>query len=183
MWRNVLRTFIASLCVCTPFKAMAIDLTPLWDFSRPDISEQRFRSALKDASPEDALILQTQIARTYGLRKDFKTARQILQSIEPQIAAAGCEPRTRYYLELGRTYASATHTADEQAAENREAARAAFQRALDGARAGQLDGLTIDAIHMMAFIDTAPADQLKWGQQALAVVEVSSQPAAKRWEP
>jgi tetratricopeptide (TPR) repeat protein len=161
---------------------MAIDLTTLWDFSRPDVSEQRFRAALKDASNDDALILQTQIARTYGLRKDFKGAREILQSIEPQIATAGAEPKARYYLELGRTYASAAHTAEQQTTQTREMARAAYQRALDEARAGQLDGLAIDAIHMMAFIDTAPADQLKWGQQALAVVEASGQPAARRWE-
>ena len=35
---------------------------------------------------------------------------------------------------------------------------------------------------MFAFIDTAPAQQLEWGRQALAVVEASTQPAAKRWE-
>jgi len=162
---------------------MAIDLTPLWDFSRPDVSEQRFRAALNGASNDDALILQTQIARTYGLRKDFKTARSILQSIEPQIAAASAESKARYYLELGRTYGSATHTAEQQTAQDRETARAAFQRALAEARSGQLDGLAIDAIHMMAFIDTTPADQLKWGEQALAIVEASTQPAAKRWEP
>jgi tetratricopeptide (TPR) repeat protein len=45
-----------------------------------------------------------------------------------------------------------------------------------------LDGLSIDAIHMLAFVDTSPADQLKWAQSALAVVESSTQPAAKRWE-
>ncbi len=48
---------------------MAIDLTPLWDFSQPDVSEQRFRAALRTASADDALVLQTQIARSYGLRK------------------------------------------------------------------------------------------------------------------
>lgn len=26
--------------------AMAIDLTPLWDFSRPEVSEQRLKAAL-----------------------------------------------------------------------------------------------------------------------------------------
>ena len=55
-------------------------------------------------------------------------------------------------------------------------------RALDEARAARLDNLAIDAIHMFAFIDTAPAEQLEWGRQALAVVEASTQPAAKRWE-
>lgn len=45
-----------------------------------------------------------------------------------------------------------------------------------------MDSLAVDAIHMLAFVDTAPADQLKWAQQVLTVVEQSEQPAAKRWE-
>ena len=46
----------------------------------------------------------------------------------------------------------------------------------------ELDGLAVDALHMLAFVDTEPADQLKWGQQALAIAQASSQPAAKKWE-
>jgi tetratricopeptide (TPR) repeat protein len=46
----------------------------------------------------------------------------------------------------------------------------------------QLDDLAIDAIHMLAFVDTDPLDQLKWGQAALTIVEASTQPAAKKWE-
>jgi tetratricopeptide (TPR) repeat protein len=161
---------------------MAIDVTPLWDFGKPDVSEQRFRAALEKATGDDALILQTQIARTYGLRKDFDKAREVLRSIEPQIRSAGPEARVRYDLELGRTYASATHSPELQTSGDKQTARAAYQRALDQARAAGLDGLSIDAIHMLAFVDTSPADQLKWAQSALAVVESSTQPAAKRWE-
>ncbi|HJW51629.1 MAG TPA: tetratricopeptide repeat protein [Burkholderiaceae bacterium] len=161
---------------------MAIDVTPLWNFSQPELSEQRFRDALQTASGDDALILQTQIARSYGLRKDFATARTLLRDIEPQIAQAGPEARVRYFLELGRTYASATHAPEQMTQQDRDLARAAYRRALDEARAARLDNLAIDAIHMFAFIDTAPAEQLEWGLQALAVVEASTQPAAKRWE-
>jgi Tfp pilus assembly protein PilF len=161
---------------------MALDLTTLWDFDRPEVSEQRFREALSRASGDDALILQTQIARTYGLRKDFDRARGILKDIEPAIGSAGGEARARYELELGRTYASATHPPEAQTPQNRERARSAYMAALAAARAAQLDGLSIDAIHMLAFVDTAPEDQLRWAREALAVVESSSQPAAKRWE-
>ncbi|MCW5636096.1 MAG: tetratricopeptide repeat protein [Rubrivivax sp.] len=35
---------------------------------------------------------------------------------------------------------------------------------------------------MMAFVDDTPADDLKWNRQALAMIEASSQPAAKAWE-
>lgn len=162
--------------------AMAIDLAPLWDFEKPDVSEQRFRDALRTATGDDALILQTQIARTHGLRKDFAKAREILEGIANRVPEAGAEVRVRYALELGRTYASATHAPNTQTPESKAQARAAYEEALRVAKADHLDGLAIDAIHMLAFVDTEPADQLRWGQEALAVVEASSQPAAKRWE-
>ncbi|MEO8187769.1 MAG: tetratricopeptide repeat protein [Burkholderiaceae bacterium] len=162
---------------------MAIDLSALWDFNNPAASEQRFLSALQTATGDDALILQTQIARTYGLRKEFARALALLSSIEAATRTAGPEARIRYELELGRTYASATHPPESLTPESRERARAAYRSALARATAVHLDDLAIDAIHMLAFVDPAPADQLKWGLQALAVVKVSTQVAAKRWEP
>jgi tetratricopeptide (TPR) repeat protein len=162
--------------------AMAIDLAALWDFSNPELSEQRFRSALETAAGDDALILQTQIARTYMLRNDFREARNLLQSIGPQGESAGPEVKVRYWLELGRTYASHRHFAESQTPESRQLARAAFTNALDIAREAKLDGLAIDAIHMFALVDTAPQDQLKRGLEALALVEASDQREAKQWE-
>ncbi|MBC5764610.1 tetratricopeptide repeat protein [Ramlibacter albus] len=161
---------------------MVIDVAPLWDFSKPEVSEQRFRDALATAQGDDVLVLQTQIARTYGIRKDFVRAREVLRVIEPAIARSGPEAQARYWLELGRTWSSATHPKESQTPEAVATARAAFQKSLDIARAGALDALAIDAIHMFAFLDTAPADQLKWGREALAVVLASQQPAAQRWQ-
>ncbi|MGW8225723.1 MAG: hypothetical protein ACWGOY_08315, partial [Anaerolineales bacterium] len=99
---------------------MALDISSLWDFNKPEISEERFRSALSTASGDDVLILQTQIARTYGLRSDFSKAQQILAEIEPQILNAGIEAKVRYYLESGRTYSSATHPPESQTDEVKE---------------------------------------------------------------
>ena len=175
-------TTLIALLLTSPY-AMAIDLTTLWDFRQPELSEQRFRAALANASGNDALILQTQIARTYGLRKDFAKTRELLQAVEPRMKAAGAEARTRFALELGRSYASATHPPETQTAETRALARQAYESALGVARSAKLDGLAIDAIHMLAFVDTAPADQLKWAQAALEVVEGSTQTGAKQWEP
>jgi hypothetical protein len=93
---------------------MAIDPAPLWDFSKPEVSEQRFRAALETATGDDALVLQTQIARTYGLRRDFSTAQDILRSVAKDIPTACSEVRTRYGLELGRTYASASRYVYEE---------------------------------------------------------------------
>lgn len=159
-----------------------IDVAPLWDFSKPEASEQRFRDALATAQGDDVLVLQTQIARSYGIRRDFARAREVLRSIEPAIERAGAEAQARYWLELGRTWSSATHPKESQTPDAVQSARQAFQRSLEVARSGGLDALAIDAIHMFAFIDTAPADQLKWGREALAVVLSSQQPAAQRWQ-
>jgi len=176
------RLLLAVSFAATAWTAMAIDLNPLWNFDDPGQSEQRFRAALATATGDDAIILQTQIARSYGLRGDFAKAREILKGLEPQLLAAGAEARTRHSLELGRTYASAAHPPETQTSAAKEQAREAYQRAYEVAKRGELDGLAVDALHMLAFVDTEPADQLKWGQQALAIAQASSQPAAKKWE-
>jgi len=162
---------------------MAIDLNPLWNFDDPAQSEQRLRSALLSASGDDAFILQTQIARSYGLRADFAKAQEILKNLEPKLQTADAEGRTRYWLELGRTYSSATHSPDSQTSDAKKSARTAYEQAFESAKTAHLDGLAIDALHMLAFVDTAPADQLKWSREALAISQASSQGPAKRWEP
>lgn len=161
---------------------MAIELATLWDHSKPEVSEQRFQAALATASADDALILQTQIARSHGIRRDFARAREILAAIEPQISGATPQAKVHYFLELGRTWSSATHPADSQTPQAKESARDAYLRALDIAKSSRIDDLAIDALHMMAFVDTAPADQLAWDLKAVALMENSDQADAKRWE-
>ena len=168
------------LAMSSPIKAL--DLSALWDFGNPALSEQRFRQALAQAQGDEALILHTQIARTHSLRKDFDAARSVLRQIVPAIATAGSEARVRYHLEFGRTFASAAHDPKSLTPEAKAQARHQFEAALGIARGARLDALGIDAIHMFAFIDTAPGDQLKWGQAALEVVLASTQEGAKRWE-
>jgi Flp pilus assembly protein TadD len=58
----------------------------------------------------------------------------------------------------------------------------AWQSALDTAKAASLGALAIDAIHMVAFIDTTPLQQPYWAKPALAVVLASAQTAAQRWQ-
>ena len=161
---------------------MTIRISELWDYDKPEVSEQRFRSALPNASADDALILQTQIARTHGLRRNFSQAQQILSDIEPQIQNASVQAKVHYHLELGRSYCSATHPPESQTSEIKEQARSAYMHAFELAQDGKLDALAIDALHMMAFVDTAPEDQLEWNHKALALVQSSSQQEAKKWE-
>jgi tetratricopeptide (TPR) repeat protein len=160
---------------------MAFDLSSLWDFNRPDLSEERFRSAQETASPIDALILQTQIARAYGLRHDFDHARTVLAEIETQVAQIGGEPAVRYWLELGRTYSSAAHAPETQTDAVRAQARHAYGQALSLAQAAALDALAVDALHMLAIVEETPAQQIHWNLEALRLAEQSSHPAARKW--
>jgi tetratricopeptide (TPR) repeat protein len=161
---------------------MTIDIYELWDYSKPELSEQRFREALASASADDALILQTQIARTYGLRSQFSQAQAVLAGIEPQILSASTRARVHYYLEMGRTHASAAHSPESQTPDVKELARSAYLRAFELARDARLDRLAIDALHMMTFVDTAGEEQIEWNRRALEYMQASSQPEAKKWE-
>ncbi len=173
-------TSLAMLATEAPWAA--VDVGALWDFSDPALSEQRFREALSTAKGDEALILTTQIARTHGLRRELERAREVLKAIEPQLAGAGAEARARHALEWGRNHISAVTRPEERTPGNVATARAAYARALAIAKDGGLDELAIDAVHMMAFVDTAPAEQLKWNEQALTLVLASAQPGGRAWE-
>ena len=151
-----------------------MDVTPLWNFADPAASEAAFRAAL--ATPrdrDDGLVLQTQIARTFSLRSRFEEAHALLDSIEPQVAGAGSEPHVRYLLERGRTFRSAGQV---------ERSRPLFEQAAATAATARLDGLHIDALHMVALVLPTPADQLRANQRALDAALASSDPAARRWQ-
>jgi tetratricopeptide (TPR) repeat protein len=162
--------------------AQALDLSTMWDFDHPEVSEQRFRSAMKTATGDDILILQTQIARSQGLRKDFVAARATLLEIEGSTEFAGSEARARWWLEMGRTWSSAAHAPATQTPEAKRVAKVAYEKAIGIARVDRIDDLQVDALHMLAFVDTDPNDRLHWDEQALTVVLASTQPAASRWE-
>jgi len=158
------------------------DLTSLWDFQRPELSEQRFRERLTGATADGALVLQTQIARTYGLRRRFDDARAVLLPLQPRLAGAGAEAVARWHLEWGRTHASATHDRTTLSAADRDTAQRAYRLAADTARAAGLDGLAVDALHMLPFTTPDDGQALAWTQEALALALASPQADAQRWE-
>ncbi len=162
--------------------SMAINILDLWDFSQPAQSEERFNSLLSNARPNDQLILKTQIARTYGLRKDFKRAREILTDVLLQLTNASAEAVVRFHLEWGRTLCSTAHAPESMTQIAREEARRHYLKAIDLAKRKQLDYLAIDAMHMMTLVDTEPEDQLKWNQEAIAYMEASTQADSMLWE-
>ena len=151
-----------------------MDVSRLWNFNDPAASEATFRTALA-AGPngDDALTLQTQIARSYGLRSRFADAHALLDSIEPQLATAGAEPRVRYLLERGRTFRSSKVP---------DRARPLFVEAAERAHGARLDALEVDALHMIALVEADPEAQLRWNRKALAVAAASPDPVARNWD-
>ncbi len=160
----------------------ASEIDKLWDHSDPAGSEVRFREALKQATADQILVIQTQIARTYGLRRRFVEAERLLTSIGQQVEAAGPEAKARTALERGRTLVSATHLPSEITLDTRDRARSVYLEAVRIARDNQLDAVAIDAMHMLAFVETDAACQLRWNEEALALLRASSQPAARQQE-
>jgi len=151
-----------------------MDVSPYWNFDDPAASEAAFRKALVERpSGDDALVLQTQIARTFGLRSRFAEAHALLDTLEPQLAGAGAEPQVRWLLERGRTFRSSKQP---------DRARPLFVEAAERAHAARLEALEVDALHMIALVETAPQAQLQWNRKALAVAAGAADPVARNWD-
>lgn len=158
-----------------------LDVLGLWNFEDPAASELRFRELSKTSSPDDQAILETQIARTYGLRRRFDDTRRILSVLQTRLASLSPEARVRYHLEYGRSLVSATHRREEMTEAARAEARVSYLQAFELARQACLDYLAIDALHMLPFVE--PENTGKWTKLALDLITNSTQPEAKKWEP
>jgi len=146
-----------------------MNIDSYWEYSDPAASEARFRAALPQATADERLELLTQIARTHSLRRQFGEAHAVLDEVEPQLSGAGPAPRTRYLLERGRTFNSAG-----------DKARAAglFRQAWETASAAHLDGLAVDAAHMLAIVEP-PASAAVWTERGVELARGSTDPKAR----
>ena len=144
--------------------AGSIEIEALWEYSDPAVSESRFRAALEGTTGDAALELLTQVARTYSLRKRFDEAHRVLDQVHVQLRGAGTAPRVRYLLERGRTFNSAG---------DRDQARKLFVHAFEQAQAGRLEGLAVDAAHMVAIAHGGTEPALEWNRRGLALARAS----------
>ena len=151
----------------------AVDLDALWNFADPAATEARFRDALGSATGDDALVLRTQVARTYSLRGRFDDANRELDAIEPALATAGVEPRVRAWLERGRTLRSAGKPME---------GKALFMRAYVTADAARLERLAADALHMLALAEPALDDRVAWNRRTIDYARRATDPRAQGWQ-
>ena len=151
---------------------MAVDIDALWDYDQPGVSEMRFRDALKSESGDDALEVETQIARTLSLRREFNKAHALLDTIEKRFSEkTRPTARVRYWLERGRTWRSAGDLVK---------ARPLFFDAWQLADREKLTLLAIDAAHMLGIIDP-PDEATRWNERAMALAMSTNAPRALRW--
>jgi tetratricopeptide (TPR) repeat protein len=157
------------VCVAAQAGAASSDVDAYWEYGNPAASEQRFRAALADASGDSQLELLTQIARTYSLRRRFTDAHAVLDEGDPKLPQAGTAPRVRYLLERGRTYNSAG---------DKVRAKPLLIAAYDLAFAAKLDGLAVDAAHMVPIV-SGSAEGAQWTERGLALARSSADPKAR----
>ena len=146
-----------------------IDIDLFWEYTNPAASEERFRTALSSAQGDVRLELLTQIARTFSLRKRFDEAHKVLNDVEKQLTNAGARPHVRYLLERGRAF----NSNGEQ-----EKARTLFIEAWEQARTAHLEGLAVDAAHMVAITYADTPEAIAWNQRGLGIARASQDPKA-----
>jgi tetratricopeptide (TPR) repeat protein len=171
--KAALAVFLAATCAAlTGGSAMAADIDALWDYNQPALSEARFREALKTESGDDALELETQIARTFSLRRDFTQAHAALDAAQRRMTdKTRPAVRVRYLLERGRAFRSANEAVK---------AKPLFLEAWQVADKEKLTLLGIDAAHMMGIIESGDEAQ-RWNERAMAAALSSNLPRAIRW--
>lgn len=147
-----------------------VDIDAFWEYSDPAASEARFRDALSSAQGDLRLELLTQIARTFSLRGDFDEAHAILDEIAQQLTVAGPRVWVRYLLERGRTF----NSSGEQ-----EKARLLFIEAWERAGQADLEGLAVDAAHMIAITYSGGLEAIEWNRRGLAIARESGDPKAQ----
>lgn len=145
----------------------------LWDYSRPEESEGRFRAELARAAPGTPLAVElaTQLARALGLQRRFAEGHAELDALAPLLPAAPARAQVRALLERGRLHRSAGAP---------ERAGPLFLRAWEQARAAREDALAVDAAHMLALV-APPEEQIVWNERALELAQASPDPRAQRW--
>ncbi|SFS15845.1 hypothetical protein SAMN04487846_3189 [Microbacterium sp. cf046] len=142
-------------------------LDALWDFSNPEATEVRLRTAeLAAADAEERAELQTQVARSLGLHERFAEGDAVLDAIASDDPAV----RARVALERGRLRNSAGDAA---------AAVPLFVAAAEAAASAGLLFLQVDALHMLAIADADGSAE--WTRQALSLLEQTDDPRTLRW--
>ncbi len=152
------------------------DIETLWDYNDPAGSETKFRALLADVTQETDKAFQaevlTQIARAQGLQREFDDANATLHQAQAMVDPDMHLAKVRLLVERGRVFNS-SGSADK--------AKPLFIKAWELASGEGIDGLAVDAAHMMAIVESGD-EALMWNQKALDLANSSPEPDAQRWK-
>jgi tetratricopeptide (TPR) repeat protein len=151
----------------------AMDFDSLWDYSKPDETERKFREVFTELSQDDQLSLEllTQIARAQGLQRKFDEAHKTLDFVEKKLKNDPSRAKVRYLLERGRAFNS-SGSADQ--------ARPLFEQAEEMATQLSDDFYAVDAVHMLAIL-ADPPQSLALNLRAIKLAESSGQEKTRNW--
>ena len=145
--RRVAALLAGALLMSAPARGadFSAQLDRRWDYAKPEVSEARFREALRQypASSREALEIATQIARAQGLQRKFDAAHATLDKIEADIVRVDARVRIRGLLERGRLFNSSGSPA-KAVPLFREAAEVATRAGRPGDAFYE-----VDALHML----------------------------------
>ena len=151
------------------------DIHGLWDYNDPACTESKLRAVLAKAVASDDrgyhAELLTQIARAQGLQRQFDEAHATLDRADAMIGSDMRRAKVRLLVERGRVFNS-SGSADK--------AKPLFVEAWELASGEGIDGLAVDAAHMVAAVEVRE-EGLKWNHKALDLANSSSDPDAQRW--
>ncbi|MCH8261237.1 MAG: tetratricopeptide repeat protein [Planctomycetes bacterium] len=151
------------------------DILGLWDYNDPAGTESKLRAVLAKAVASDDrgyhAELLTQIARAQGLQRQFDEAHATLDRADAMIGSDMRRAKVRLLVERGRVFNS-SGSADK--------AKPLFVEAWELASGEGIDGLAVDAAHMVATVEVRE-EGLKWNHKALDLANSSSDPDAQRW--
>lgn len=153
------------------------ELDKLWNHFNPGETEKKFRELLPAAetsgNPDYHIELLTQIARTEGMQSRHDDAHVTLDRAEALLTPDTGRPRVRYLLERGRTFNSSG---------KKDLAEPLFCEAWELAKSIRVDGLAVDAAHMIAIVVLdRPEESMVWNLRALEYAEKSDQAGARNW--
>jgi tetratricopeptide (TPR) repeat protein len=177
LWLAFLFSFNALSAPMTPnADDFSAHIDTLWNYDDPATSAQRFREERLHfrEHTRQALEIDTQIARTMGLSRQFDDAHRLLDTVEPRLDDVDVRVRVRYLLERGRAFNSSG---------DKVRALPLFQAAYAQSQASGRPGdafYTIDALHMLA-IASPPDEHIAWNKKALAAADAASDPRARKW--
>jgi tetratricopeptide (TPR) repeat protein len=150
-----------------------MDFDSLWDYSKPDQTEEKFGDLLAELPQGDPILLEllTQIARAQGLQHKFDEAHRTLDLVESKLGSNASRAKIRYLLERGRVFNS-SGLADP--------ARPLFEQAEEMATRLSEDFYAVDAVHMQAIL-ASPPQSLSLNLRATQLAETSEQGRALNW--